>query len=77
MTQKPILQVKNLSVDFRVDRKTTLHAVRDVSFTVNKGETLGILGESGCGKSVTCMSILRLNPSRSTSYPTGEILFQG
>ena len=50
MTQEPILQVEHLSVDFRVDRKTTLHAIRDVSFTVNKGETLGILGESGCGK---------------------------
>lgn len=74
MHKEPILQVENLSVDFRVDRKTTLHAVRDVSFTVNKGETLGILGESGCGKSVTCMSILRLNPSQSTSYPTGKIL---
>ena len=73
----PLLEVRRLSVDFRVDRKTTLHAVRDLSFSLNEGETLGILGESGCGKSVTCMSVLQLNPIRTTSYPTGEILFQG
>ena len=39
-----------------------LHAVDDVNLTINKGETLGIVGESGCGKSVTSMSILGLNP---------------
>lgn len=72
-----LLSVEDLSVDFRVDRKTTLHAVRNVSFQVYKGETLGILGESGCGKSVTCMSILQLEPARTTRYPTGQILFGG
>ncbi len=71
-----LLSVNHLSVDFRVDRKTTLHAVRDLSFSLKQGETLGILGESGCGKSVTCMSVLQLNPVRTTSYPTGEILFR-
>lgn len=75
--RKPLLAVENLSVDFRIDRKTTLHAVRNVSFTVAEGETLGILGESGCGKSVTCMSILQLNPERTTAYPSGKILFEG
>ncbi len=72
-----LLQVEDLSVDFRVDRKTTLHAVRNVSFEVYKGETLGILGESGCGKSVTCMSVLQLEPARTTKYPSGRILFSG
>ena len=72
-----LLEVRNLSVDFRVDRKTVLHAVRNLSFSLRQGETLGILGESGCGKSVTCMSVLQLNPLRTTSYPTGEILFRG
>ena len=72
-----ILSAENLSVDFRIDKKLTLHAVRDVSFNVRRGETLGILGESGCGKSVSCMSILRLNPKRTTLYPQGRILFQG
>ena len=72
-----LLQVNNLSVDFKVDRKHSLHAVRNISFEVKRGETLGIVGDSGCGKSVTCMSILRLNPERRTLYPTGEILFEG
>ncbi len=74
--QNVILRVEDLSVDFRVNRKTTLHAVRDLSFEVRQGETLGILGESGCGKSVTCMSILRLLPEKTTAFPTGRILFQ-
>lgn len=75
MNNEVLLKVQDLSVDFKVDRKTTLHAVRNVSFQVGKGETLGILGESGCGKSVTCMSILRLEPERITAYPSGQILF--
>ena len=78
MSEKEVvLEARNLSVDFRVDRHLTLHAVRDVSFVVHQGETLGILGESGCGKSVTCMSILRLNPPRTTTYPQGQILYGG
>ena len=77
MEKTPLLQVEHLSVDFRVDRRTTLHAVQDVSFTVRPGETLGVLGESGCGKSVTCMSILRLHDERTTRYPQGRILFEG
>lgn len=77
MENKTILEVRNLSVDFRIDRKNKLHAIRDVSFELHEGETLGILGESGCGKSVTCMSILQLNPPRSTTYPAGEILYNG
>lgn len=77
MGNNRILDVRNLSVDFRIDRKSNLQAVRNVSFFIQEGETLGILGESGCGKSVTCMSILKLNPQRSTTYPTGEILYNG
>ncbi len=76
-SKENLLEVKNLSVDFRMDRKTVLHAVRNVSFTLEKGETLGLVGESGCGKSVCCMSILQLNPPQRTLYPTGEILFDG
>ena len=75
--KQTLLEVRDLSVDFRMDRKTVLHAVRQVSFSLYKGETLGIVGESGCGKSVTCMSILQLNPDRRTLYPSGEILFEG
>ena len=78
MTNKePLLEVRDLSIAFRMDRKTTLDAVRNLSFCVYPGETLGILGESGCGKSVTCMSILRLLPERTTVYKTGDIIFEG
>lgn len=75
--REPLLEVRDLSIAFRMDRKTTLDAVRNLSFCVYPGETLGILGESGCGKSVTCMSILRLLPERTTVYGTGKILFEG
>jgi oligopeptide/dipeptide ABC transporter ATP-binding protein len=72
---EPILQVKNLRTDFFTD-DGVVHAVRDISFDLNPGETLGIVGESGCGKSVTAMSILGLvqTPGRVTG---GEILYKG
>ena len=55
----------------------TVKAVEDVSYVIKKGETLGVVGESGCGKSVTAMSILQLNPVPPTIYAGGEILFEG
>lgn len=71
----PLLEVKNLKTQFTTD-DGKFFAVDDVSFTVKKGQTLGIVGESGCGKSVTSMSIMRLiqSPGRIAN---GEILFQG
>ncbi len=70
-----MLEVKNLKTEFRTEDGTFL-AVDDVSFTVQKGKTLGIVGESGCGKSVTSLSILRLiqSPGRIAG---GEVLFNG
>src|SRR5688572_5946375 len=65
---KPLLQVSNLSVAFDTDRGQ-VRPVRDVSLTIHPGQTVGIVGESGCGKSVTAMSILRLIPT-----PPGRIL---
>jgi oligopeptide/dipeptide ABC transporter ATP-binding protein len=56
----PLLQVNNLHTSFGGRREETFHAVRGVTFSLNRGETLGIVGESGCGKSVTALSILRL-----------------
>lgn len=71
-----ILEVRNLRTYFD-SNGVELKAVDDVSFSVKKGETLGIVGESGCGKSVTCMSVVQLNPKRTTKYPTGSILLNG
>jgi len=71
-----LLEVKNLKTQFRTDDGTFL-AVDDISFTVEKGKTLGIVGESGCGKSVTSLSIMRLIPSPPGKIVGGEILFNG
>ncbi len=68
---RPILEVKNLKKYFKTP-KGMLHAVDDVSFTIEEGKTLGVVGESGCGKSTTGRTILRLIEPTS-----GEIYFQG
>ena len=69
--QKALLEVKGLKKYFSTPRGM-LHAVDDVTFTINKGQTLGVVGESGCGKSTTGRAILRL------LEPTGgEVLFEG
>jgi len=72
----PLLEVKNLQVDFKIDKKW-VPAVEDVHFQLNAGETLTIVGESGCGKSVTAMSILRLLPKTTAQISSDQILFQG
>jgi peptide/nickel transport system ATP-binding protein len=69
----PLLQIKNLSVDF-TSGQSTIKAVKNISFTVNRGEIVAIVGESGSGKSVTSLSILKLIPP-PVHYPNGEILF--
>ncbi|MDQ1266986.1 MAG: peptide/nickel transport system ATP-binding protein [Bacteroidota bacterium] len=71
-----LLEVKNLKTCFYTDDGTA-NAVDGVSFNLNEGETLGIVGESGCGKSVTALSILRLLPENSAKIECGEILFAG
>ncbi len=70
-----LLEVKDLKTSFRTD-DGLVKAVDGVSFSVEKGKTLGIVGESGCGKSVTCLTIMGLNPKRST-ITSGEALFNG
>ena len=60
-----VLDAKNLSVEIEVP-SGTLHAVTDVNLHVDKGETLGIVGESGCGKSITSLAIMNLLPSKAT-----------
>jgi peptide/nickel transport system ATP-binding protein len=69
-----LLEIKNLSVDFITDA-ARFSAVRNISLTVNKGETLAIVGESGSGKTVTSLAILQLLPSPPAQYTTGKIFF--
>ena len=70
--QSPLLEVKNLKKYFKIPRKGMLHAVDDLSFEVYPGETLGLVGESGCGKSTVGNVLMRLLPRTS-----GELIFNG
>jgi len=76
MANDTILEVKNLKTYFSTD-DGIVKAVDDVSFTLAKGETLGIVGESGCGKSVSSLSVMRLIPSPPGRIMSGEILLDG
>lgn len=76
MTQRPLLHVENLSTYFHTDRGTA-RAVCDVSYDINPGETLGVVGESGCGKSVTALSVMRLIPDPPGEIVSGTITFDG
>ena len=70
--QEPLVQAKNLKKYFDVKRKGKLHAVDDVSFEVYPGETLGLVGESGCGKSTIGNVVMRLHPKTG-----GNLLYRG
>lgn len=69
-----VIEVKNMEIQFHV-MQGVVPAVNGVSFHVERGKTLGIVGESGCGKSVTALSILRLLPTPPAKIIGGEILF--
>ena len=71
-----LLKVKNLSVSFRTENGL-LNAVRNISFSIDKGESLALVGESGAGKSVTAYSILQLLPYPQAFHPAGSIIFKG
>jgi oligopeptide/dipeptide ABC transporter ATP-binding protein len=73
---KNLLEVDKLITSFETDRGI-LRAVDQVSFSVPRGKTVGIVGESGCGKSVTAMSIVRLLPQPSGRILGGQVLFNG
>ena len=75
-TQEIILEVEDLRTYFRT-RFGTVKAVDGVSFTLRKGETLGIVGESGCGKSVTMLSMMRLVPIPPGRIVSGKIVLDG
>ena len=70
-----LLEVRNLSTHF-FTQDGVVHAVDDVTFSLGYGETLGLVGESGCGKSVTALSISRLVPDPPGKIVAGEILFR-
>ena len=70
---EPLLEVRNLKVEFRT-RKQALTAIHDVSFDVFPATTLGIVGESGCGKSVTATSLLRLLPRETSRVCPGSVV---
>jgi peptide/nickel transport system ATP-binding protein len=69
----PVLSVRGLSIDYRT-RRGPVHAVRDVSFDIAKGETVAIIGESGSGKTTLAVSLIRLSP-RSARITKGSILY--
>ncbi len=70
----PLLSIKDLSVDF-ISESVRSTAIKNISFSVNKGEIVALVGESGSGKSVTSLSILQLLPSPPAHYVSGQILF--
>jgi oligopeptide/dipeptide ABC transporter ATP-binding protein len=72
----PLLEIKNLKLDF-LSGNTSLRAVDDVSLAINSGETVCLVGESGCGKTVTALSVARLVPTPPAKYVGGEILLNG
>jgi len=73
---KELLKTKNLKTHF-FTHEGTVKAVNGISFKINQGETLGLVGESGCGKSVTALSIMRLIPHPPGKIVSGEIYFEG
>lgn len=77
MSQEKLLQVKDLRTEFFSSKKSSVTAVDSVSFEINKGEILGLVGESGCGKSVTSLSIMQLLKDTPGKVTKGEIIFEG
>lgn len=76
MSEEKILSVHNLKIRFNTEDEP-VQTVSGISFSLDKGKTLGIVGESGCGKSVTSLSIMRLIPNPPGEIEDGEILYKG
>ena len=76
MADKPLLTISNMSISFSSPDEADIEAVRQVDLTLTPGKTLALVGESGCGKSVTARAVLRLL-DKNAKIPSGEILFEG
>ncbi|MFD4776651.1 ATP-binding cassette domain-containing protein, partial [Streptomyces sp. NPDC058427] len=76
MTSQELLQVRDLGVEFTAPDGSALHAVRGVSFTLNRGETLAVVGESGSGKSTTALALTRMLPGTGR-ITTGTVRLDG
>ncbi|HEX5417995.1 MAG TPA: ABC transporter ATP-binding protein [Chloroflexota bacterium] len=76
MTGAPLLEVTDLQIEFRT-ADSCVHAVNGVSYSLDEGETLGIVGESGCGKSVSALALMRLLPRPAGQIVGGMIRFSG
>ena len=76
MSSSPLLEIEDLSTFFHTE-ENIVKSVRNVDLTIHKGETLALVGESGCGKSVTALSVMRLIPTPPGRFESGRILFKG
>jgi oligopeptide transport system ATP-binding protein len=76
MQEQPLLEVRNLKTRFKITG-AYVHAVNGISYTLNEGDSLGVVGESGCGKSVGVMSVMRLIPQPPGEIYEGEVLYNG
>ena len=76
MNKENLLEIRNLEVIYS-SRREIVHAVNGISMTLNKGETLGLVGETGAGKSTTAYSIMIILPDRTARILNGEIIFEG
>lgn len=74
--QRPQLSVEHLSVEYRTDA-ATVYAVNDISFSLEKRETLGLVGETGAGKTTTALALLRLLPSPVGQVSGGHMVYEG
>lgn len=72
----PLLQVRNLTIKLRIDGKA-YPVVNNLSFELQQGQTLALVGESGCGKSMTALALLRILPEPPALPPEGEIIYRG
>ena len=77
MSQEVLLKVKDLRTEFFTSKTSSVTAVANISFDIYKGEILGLVGESGCGKSVTSLSIMQLLKDTPGKITNGEVVLDG